>query len=157
MRTKIATKKYDVSKGVATFEFSNGARREIKLDDLSPEMVRQAALHGLIQKGGDSWTNADTVDDAVDCLDEVIQAITAGDWNRKATGDGGILAIALAEVQAMSVEDVRAKLATLDDKEKRKLHKHPKVAAVIARIKHERAERKAAEAQDDNTPLPIEF
>ena len=143
---KIATKKVR-DNGTLAFQFANGQEVVVNPETLPLEIQTAAMLHGLSQKLGDSYANAQgDVEWAYNQFLEVFQNIQAGDWNRKATGDGGMLADAIAEVQGIPRDEVVEKLRDMDDETKSKLRKHPQIAAKLAAIKLERAEKKAAQS-----------
>lgn len=72
-----------------TWTFGNGAVRSISLDDLNEATQTHAALHGLSQKGGDSYASAGgDYAFAVAALDTTLGNLRAGVFNNVRTGDG---------------------------------------------------------------------
>ena len=69
-----------------------------------------------------------------------------GDWTRKGGGDGGNLALAVAEVTGAGLDEVRETLAKVDEDVKKTLRKEPRIAAVLARMTAEAKEKLAKEA-----------
>ena len=131
-----------------TFSFSNGKDIVAKLSELPEEIVHRLALHGLSQKGGDSYASADSIGTAVANLTEVVGNLRRGIWATKATG--GKLAEALQRATGQPLEDCIAKLQGMDDKAKADLRKHPQIKLAIAQIDAENA-AKVAETIGDET------
>lgn len=141
-----------------TFETGMGSHT-IELSELSPEMLKQCALHGISQKVGDSYANAKTATDDTEmtveeyveqCVVAGIQQLRDGDWTIR-TGTAGPrvtdLARAIAEATGESEETVAEKLADADSDTKKALRADPAVAPILARIRAERAAKKAKEAE----------
>lgn len=156
-------KKIDLENQSVTFTDSDGNVVEvITFDEIrNAGLLEQAALHGISQKVGDSYAGALKATEGLDITPEAwsvqqvhenAERIRNGDWNLR-TGGGGAavtdLAVALAEATGSTIEEVSERLATLEgDKGKEikaRLRKQPKVAAILARIKQERADKKAKE------------
>lgn len=132
---------------VTKFVFRNGVVRERRIDVSHPLFVRLAA-HGDKQKRADCFAGLDDVEDCVEAWDALDRQLEAGTWSEKRVSDGmagtSILVRALVEVSGKSVESIKAKLESLDAATKKALGLQPKVAEVVARIKAERAAKKAA-------------
>ena len=148
---------------VATvLKFENGSDTVVVLADLSAEIKTIATAHGIAQKVGDSFAEADgNIDVAHGLADSMADRLNGGDWNLR--GEGGasvtLLAQALAEVTTEPLADAITKVGDMSKEEKADLRKHPQMAAVLSRMEAERAQVKldkatlAAEACD--IPLPI--
>lgn len=103
----------DAEPGVA-FAFPDGHVETIRLSELPQEMVFRLAVHGLSQKGGDSYASAGGEENplgaAKDWLKATLDQIRKGDW--RVTTPGGfratMLAKALARVTGKSIEDAQA-------------------------------------------------
>lgn len=152
---KIAVK--EVSDQGVKFAFTDGVIVEQILSDLPDSIVRQLALHGLSQKGGDSYSGADSVEEARGLLQKVLENLKNGNWSAaRAAGEGGKvtdLARALAEVTGKDLGEVVTKLDEMSKADKMARRKHPAVAAVIARLANERALKKAQEAEKAGSEL----
>jgi len=155
----MAKKIVDLSAQTVTFDFGDGNVETFQLSECSEEMKIQLALHGASQKGGDSYasakkTCADTGIDPVAWSQEqasgVIKQLYDDDWTVRTPGAGTStdLAVAFEEVTGSPLAD------GLEKEDKAALRKHPDIAAVLARIKRERAEakEKAAEAKVGTGP-----
>jgi len=155
----MAKKSTDVEAQTVIFDFGDGRVETFQLSDMSEEMLVQLALHGASQKIGDSYASAkktceDTGADPTDWSQAqaagVIAQLLASDWTVRVAGTSAVtdLATALAEaVEGCSIEDAVARLADADADDKKALRKHPDIAAVLARIKSERAAAKLVQAE----------
>lgn len=118
-----------------------------------PEHIRDTlAWHALSQKIGDSYANSGgDIDWAEEQAVAVHQMMVAGDWTRKREADSlgraTDLAKAIAEVTGYNLDAVKAALSRKDKDERKTFAEHPAVAAVIARIREERARAKRTELE----------
>lgn len=139
------TKTVDIAAGTVTFGFEDDT---VQVFDLSKaqDLIAHLALHGASQKIGDSYAGAgkevDPVAYAKEAVRETIAQLYAGTW--RVTGGGGgkqhsLLILAVAEVSGLSVEEAAAKVEALSDDDRKKTARLPKIAAVVARMKAERA------------------
>lgn len=137
--------------------FSNGATLNLDTRKLSADIIGQALAHGLKQKLVDAAaisrdpTNgrAASVEVKAAAVDEVLGRLLAGEWNKRREGggnSGGLLFRALCVMYdgRKTVEDIKAYLEKLSDKEKAALRKNPKVATVIDQLRTD-----AGESGDD--------
>lgn len=120
---------------------------------LPPANRAYAEWHGLKQKIVDTAAlerNKDTGASATpqekfDAMrDQVEHLLAGGDWNRRPTGgsgNAGLLVEALVRVSGQSVDEVRAFVATMDDKTQSAMRGDTAIAPVIAEIKAERARK----------------
>ena len=135
-----------------TWTFGNGAVRSISLDDLNEATQTHAALHGLSQKGGDSYASAGgDYAFAVAALDTTLGNLRAGVFNNVRTGDGqpkgvGELAAALVLAAGISMEEATALLANADEATVKAIRTNGEVKVAIADIRAEKARAKAAAA-----------
>lgn len=168
-RTPVCTKSYITADGEShnsaqpateslSFHFAvEKSPRLVKLADLPQAIIEAASAHGLAQKLGDSYSGKQG-DEAVDCFEAVLEALMDGDWLRRAESAGpattmlfeavwAAMAAAGAELttQDDGEERLRAHLKGLDADGRKALASDPAVAAEIARIKAERAAKRAAE------------
>ena len=167
----MAKKTVDLEKQVVTFDFGDGRVETFILSECSDEMKIQLALHGASQKTGDSYASAKSQTDGTEIdpavwsqsqAQGVIAQLYADDWTVRTPGSAAItdLATALSEaVDGCTVEDATERLADTTKEEKAALRKHPDIAAVLARIKSERATAKAevAAAKAGSGPDLTEF
>lgn len=117
----------------------------------SDEIVRQAVLHGFKQKIVDAaalsrnpLTGASaTAGDKYHAMLDVVHQLSAGDWNRRATGDGmasaGLLVAALVRVTGNELAAVEATVKGWTPEQQAAMRADAAVAPTIATIKAERA------------------
>lgn len=124
--------------------FSNGDELTINTASLSADILSQAIAHGLKQKLVDAAAisrdpsngRAASIELKHASVKEVLERLMAGEWNKRREGGGnagGLLFRALCVMYdgRKTVEDIKAYLEKLSDKEKAALRKNPKVATVI--------------------------
>lgn len=127
---------------------AGGAPVRVEVRQLSTDVLRYAVLHGLKQKLVDAAAisrdpdtgRSATVADKLAAVQEVLDRLLAGEWNKRREGGspGGILLRALMRMQpAKSRDDLTEWLAGKSDAEKAALRRNPKVAAIIAEIQAE--------------------
>lgn len=142
------------------FEFTrslNGQALEWNFNDLSPEMQFRAGVHGISQKGGDSYANAKgnalTDEDIKNGLDNIWSSITTNEkWNQGRTSSGGELFTAFtrfAMENGKTVAEAADTFREMEDDDKKELRKHPKIKKHLADIAKEKAD--AAEKLADDS------
>lgn len=121
----------------------------IDISELSADLVRYAALHGLKQKIGDAAAisrnpetgRAASPEDKFAAMREVADRLLAGQWNKVREGGtgGGLLLAALVRMYAgkKDRDTLVAFLAEKSEAEKTALRKNPRVAAIIETIRAE--------------------
>lgn len=127
-----------------------GSLIEMAKTDPKAQIALDALGHGLEQKLGDAAAGAESTEDAVESVVEVMKRLARGEWN-KGRGEGGggsakgagELVKALVAVLGKDLETVRTLVSALEPKEKSALRRAPQVAAEIERI---RAAQKPSEA-----------
>lgn len=140
----------DIFKDTLTINFSNGKVIEVDVSKLSPEIQKQAMLHGLKQKLVDAAAiarNTDTgqsatITEKYEAVKEVADRVTGADatWNKvreagaSASGSSSLLARALVEVSGKSRADIDAYLESKSKEEKAALKLSAKIAPVILRL-----------------------
>jgi hypothetical protein len=72
-------KMIDVENRTVTFSYAAGGVRVYSLDELSKEMVIRLALHGLAQKGGDSYAGKDEAEHE-ECTETVWNNLLNDNW-----------------------------------------------------------------------------
>ena len=130
------------------------ATASIDLDKVPEALWPELAKHGLKQKIADSASQAKTADEATGMMNKAIDAIIAGNWSTRGTGEG------LGDVRSIAIHRLyRAALAEADRKRFGKLSTSEQVrhaladaefsddiiAAEVATIETERAAKRAAE------------
>lgn len=156
-RIALATKVADVEAGTVTFRFADGSTEVIGIDEIPPETARALILHGIEQKGGDSYAGAAEAVEAGEATDKVSWAkaqlirvlsnLRSGVWASREPAGPSRLARAIAEVTGKPVDEVAAQIAAweaADDERLAKVKASPKVKAVLARMEREARERREA-------------
>ena len=121
---KIASKVVDVASQTVSFTFADGTHRSVSLEDLKPEIVTQLALHGLSQKGGDSYSGAESVSEAIEKLNSTVDMLIAGDWSAGRSATGGIWVDAMAQAAGVSREEALVKWNEADSDTRKSLKAH---------------------------------
>lgn len=139
---------------------ADGEKLSVLVDDLNPQMRAYCMVHGLKQKlidaaaiSRDAKTGKTaTVATKWAAVYEVYQRLIDGAWfaDREGGGTGSLLFAALCRMQPeKSAEAIQTWLAAKDDKQKKALEGNPKVAAIIAEIRTERAKATAGDVDSD--------
>jgi hypothetical protein len=117
-------------------------------------MAGRLAIHGASQKIGDSYAGVaketDPLAAAKAAVAETIKQIYDGVWRVNAGGGPRVndLAIAIARVTGQSLEGedgAVAYVAAMSDEDKKVMRKKPKIAAELAKIALEKAQKRADE------------
>lgn len=149
---KNAIAQSDVVKGKLVFTFSNGKAVDIDPAKLSQEMKDQLVMHGLTQKIRDSFAGAKGDANFAQAQAEgVVEALLAGEWNRRGGGafGGNMLAEAVARLKDIEVGEARQRLMELTEEQRDALRKAKSVKAMILKIKAERAAGQPDEGDDE--------
>jgi len=157
VRGSIATKEVQEANCAVVFNFADGSKITAEMSKLKPETVTRAALHGLSQTIGDSYSGCKDVEEAKKCAVDRIKRIYDGEW--RATREAGaprvtMLAGALARVTGKTVEEALEVIGNLDEDARKELRGLPQVKVAMAEIK---AENLRKEAEKDNTDLGALF
>ena len=154
-RNKVASK--EIFESGVSITFSNEQTLLVYLGELTEEIVRQLALHGLSQKLGDAYAGVKgDPKTGFELAFAVAERLKNGEFNAKREGTGATgrvtdLAKALAEVAGRELSEAVARLDEMAKAEKLELRRHPRIAAVLARMAAERAQEaaQAAEGMED--------
>lgn len=157
-RNKVLSKDYDLEAKKATIKFlASGNSISVSLANLSPEIVTQAALHGLLQKLGDAAAG-ESGDEAEESVMAVAELIQGGNWKaQREKGEARPSAVAEAVFEfkqsqnALNGETLEQIVARYAGKEGAKARAtamaRPEVAAIMEKKKIERAQAKLAKLQ----------
>lgn len=151
-RNKIASKEALVVNGRfegAEFNFADGTKLTVELNDMSDSILARLTVHGLLQKIGDSYSGISNVKDAITAAEATINSLIKGDWSTRGEV-GGMLLDALIEYfkGKQTEEEVRRKFQDMLPEDKAALKKHPKIKVIMARLALERADAAAEDADD---------
>lgn len=137
--------------------FAHGKVLNMKLSELSDEILGDLVLHGLAQKVGDSYAGSESPEEAFQAASAVWEQLKAGDWRRagEAVPRTTLLAEALSAVTGKTLEECQAvidAMAKSDEENKtssvKELRNHPAIAAQLAIQKAARAAEAAKKAQE---------
>lgn len=141
------------------FVLGNGLRVEASLDQLSPEMLKQLALHGLSQKVGDAsagFSKSGDYSGAFGAMQQVVDNLYADQWSTRGQGGGlSDLVAAICELRGVDVEQAQAVVDGLDDEQLKRVTSHPAIKAKIANLKAARLAKAAESAADLDELLDI--
>lgn len=145
---KASTIESTITDLVLVLTFSNGKTIEIDANTLSPDIQKQAMMHGLKQKLADAAAisrntetgRAASVEDKFAAVEEVANRLKANEgWNKVREGggqSGGLLLRALCELMPRKTREELAEwLAGKTDKERAALRASETIAAKIATYK----------------------
>ena len=141
----------DIFQSTLTLNFANGQTLEVNTENLSPEIIQQATLHGLKQKLVDAAAigrNPDTgrsasIEDKFNAVKEVFDRITGpnGTWNKIREGGsvtgGGLLLRAMMRLSGKSKDEIASFLADKTKEQQAALRKNAKIAPIIAELQAE--------------------
>lgn len=148
--------------GELVLTFADQTTATLSTQDLSPEILSQALLHGLKQKLVDAAAIARNVDtgasatiaDKKEAVMEILTRLLEGAWNKGRTagdgtsGKGSILLLALQRLQPnRDAAELAEWLKARTDAERGALAKNAKILPHVQAIQAERAERAAAAAK----------
>lgn len=162
--TRVPVVGTDIFDKTLTLNFVTGEELAISLDKLSPEILTQAALHGLKQKLVDAAAIARdpttglsaTPEDKYHAVRAVYDRITKADgtWNAIREGEakahGGMFVRALMELTSKTRDEVMAYIDTLSKEQAAALKKNAKVMDIIQRMEREAAAAKVGEIDADD-------
>lgn len=152
-RIKVAEKSYDEEDKTFSIVFADGATAEVKLESLPANIVTLLALHGLSQKLGDSYASVKgDVGEAKKKFEAVLNQLINGEWKKaREGGEGGAkvteLAEAIARYKGADIEKANAVVAKASAEQQKQWKANPKIKALIAEIRAEKAAKRAAEAE----------
>lgn len=159
-------KEYDVDAKSSTITIG-GETQEFDTSELPEDIRTTLMLHGLNQKLGDACASIkgaiakalgketkDVSDDevkpkAIEAVKEVWAQLLRGDW-RAAKGEGeakpriGEVALAIARLQSIPVDQAQTLVASVDKEKLAKWRAHPQMKLAIAQIRQEKAQAKLA-------------
>ncbi len=150
-RYEKARKSYNPETGDVSFKFANGEALVINVrSEIPAALYEQVVAHGLLQKIGDSYAGAETVEEAHKSAKATLEAIRTGEWASPREGvgaGGGDLIKALVRIRGCTEEAARAVVMALDAEKRKAVQKIPAVAKALLEIAAERARERAASAE----------
>lgn len=134
---------------IVTWTWADGRTDRVDVTTLPEEVQRQATLHGIKQKGGDSYASAKSLIEAQGMFDKVMDALRQGWTVRIPAGEvedpietlASAVHAALTEYAqdtgkiAPDFQTVLAKMTAAEPADRRKYKQDPKVAYHLATLK----------------------
>ena len=145
-RNSICTKTTDLEANSLTFAFAHGETIVVTLEQLKP-VLAQLALHGGSQKLGDLYARTDGPEEAYNKVKEGVTRLESGEWFAKRTRGEASVALfieAIARCRNESVADISLKFESLPEETQKAVKTTTEVKAMIATIRAERANARAA-------------
>ncbi len=139
---RIATKSVDIESKTVTFSFLNEDELICRLADLPDEIQNKLMLHGLSQKVGDSYAQAENIEAGFISATDVYTNLVNNSWSTK-TSRGGKIVEALAAFSGKPMAECLEVYSKMDDKAKAVLRKHPSIKLELATIEAKRAKAAA--------------
>lgn len=132
-----------------SFAFANGRAVEVLLSEIPESLHVALAVHGLTQKGGDSYAGAENADEAFELLGAVLDTLKRGLWTERAPAAERedpieLLAEAIVLQRAskgieVSLAMVAEKLKSLAKQERAILRATPDISVELAKVKAAKA------------------
>lgn len=124
------------------FTFSNGTILAYDVTRLSPEMLVRAAVHGVNQKGRDSYAGAlkkgwSVEECAAECNRVLSNVFDSENWNSGTRGGGNVV-IAMAAVLNETVEDSQEVWDNATDNQRKAIRADKAIRAELARMEADR-------------------
>ena len=147
---------------VLSFIFRDNRRLDCDLGDLSDEMQNNLLVHGLTQKGRDSFASAKgDIDFAYAAVSKVWDNLKADQWNAsRASGTSEPrsteLAQAIADIKGLDLAAVVEAVANAPDEKRKAWRKNPAVKARIMEIRAEKAKARLEASKTAGESLEID-
>jgi hypothetical protein len=142
--------------GDFSFAFGNGEIVSGNLSEFSEEIVEHLAIHGVYQKGGDSYAGVKgDYAEGISNLREVLDNLRNNSWSSEREGGVRIadLAAAIARIKGVTLEAATAAVTAASDEDRKTWRAHAEVKKTIADIAAERA-KAALDAATAAAPMP---
>jgi hypothetical protein len=139
--SRMKSKKEVISENEIRFDFDNGKSLVFDTRKVSPETLRNLALHGGKQKIGDEGSDADTTEAYEAECRAMVDRLYAGTAFERQGGSGfqdSVLIEALLEVTTQTREEIIATLKGMSTAEKLVVRQVAEVADAIDRINAKR-------------------
>lgn len=160
-KVPFCSKEYDVDTGLCSFTFGDGTIVDFNLSEATGEAARILPLHGVMQKGGDSYAGAKGDFAAgIAALRDVLDNLRAGIW-KGGRGEGesrprlGELAEAIARIKSVPVEQALAAVEKATDEQRKVWRSNAKVKSVIATLRAEAAAKALEESAEKDLEIEV--
>ena len=136
-------KSYDEETGQCAFVFGNGTTVEFNLSEATGDAAKILPLHGVMQKGGDSYASVKgNYAEGIANLQEVLSNLRQGIWKGERGDSGprlGELCEAIARIKGVSLETATAAVEKATADQQATWKSNVKVKSVIATLRAEKA------------------
>lgn len=160
-KVKFCKKEYDLDTGVVSFAFGNGETVELDTKEYSEQIRNQLMLHGISQKGGDSYAGVKgNYAEAIANLKEVHENLKQGVW-KAAPGEGDArprlaeLAEAIARLKSVPLDKATSAVEAATDDQRKEWRSNAKVKHAIAQIRAEKAAAALKDAGDSELHINL--
>ena len=160
-KPSFCSKEYDLETGEVSFTFGNGKIVSCNISDFPAETQKQFTLHGISQKGGDSYAGVKgNFAEGAANLEEVLANAKLGIW-RAGRGEGesrprlGELAEAIARIKSVPVEQAMAAVEKATDEQRKTWRGNAKVKSVIAQLRAEAAAKVLEESAEKDLEIQL--
>lgn len=145
-----------------TFKLADGQSLTLDANGMSGPIQEAAMMHGFNQKVRDAaagFSKGNDYDGAFEAMQQVIESLEGGNWNRQGGGMKGqsVLAEAIARFKGCALEAAQAAVQKATDDQKKAWAKNVKIAALMAQVVAERAAARVSEEKGDDEDLDIEI
>jgi cellobiose-specific phosphotransferase system component IIA len=151
-KQKFLGKVGDVKTGRAVFSLKNGLKVEVNLDQIPEATQRELAMHGLLQKVGDSaagFSKEEKYRDAFAAMQTVVDNLLNGVWAAKGGNGTSELAEALSRLKEVTTDEAAQAISLMSEDQLKETQAHPKVKAMVAKIRAERAEARVGQDEEE--------
>lgn len=154
-KIRFSKREYDLDEGKAYFTFGNNTELTLGLEEVPSDLHKRLALHGIIQKVGDSYASAKgNFNVAIEAAKSVIDQLKAGEW--EGGGDEARprlaeLASAIAALRNAPLEKVTAAVEAATDEQRKAWRSNAQVKAKIAQQRAEKAAKNAEGSKEEIT------
>lgn len=125
---------------------------ELIYDHLTEEMKLRLALHGIAQKGGDSYSGLEGEKAMVEALTLTLGNLSSGKWGVERAAGGGAAANRTVEALTMALGiDLAAATElydSMDDATRKAIRKTPEIQQALAEIRAKKAKASAPSLAD---------
>ncbi len=160
-KVKFCDKEYDLDSGEVFFAFGNGTKLVFDSNKVSPEIMKQLALHGASQKIGDSFAGVKgNYGEGIQNAQDVIDQLYAGEW--KAGRDDSArprlaeLAAAIARIKQVDLEKATAAVEKATDEQRKAWRSNPQVKHAIQQMRLEKAAKELEASGEAGKKLEVE-
>lgn len=159
-KPKFCEKEYDLDTKLVSFSFGNGAKLDLDVSTLSPEMQVQLMLHGAAQKIGDSYAGVKgNYAEGVQAAKDVIEQLKAGEW-RAGRDDSARprlaeLAGAIARIKGVDFAKADAAVQGASEDQRKEWRSNAKVKAEIAKMRAEKAAQALEQAGEQTLNIDL--